>query len=111
LAEGQHVGPDDLVALIREPEGVSVVVEEQQALALGLNASFRCAWITLTVNSDLNAVGLTAAFSAALGQEGVSCNVVAGVNHDHIFVPAAQALQAMRALEALQKFHAGADAG
>jgi hypothetical protein len=34
------------------------------------------AWITLTVHSSLEAVGLTAAFFNALSQEDISCNVV-----------------------------------
>lgn len=110
LAANQCVATDDLVALVRESEGISVVVEERRALALGLSATFRCAWITLTVNSDLNAVGLTAAFAAALGNAKISCNVVAGANHDHIFVPVAQAEEAMTVLRLLQGCPAGADA-
>jgi hypothetical protein len=64
---------------------------------------FRAAWITLMVHSDLEAVGLTAAFAHALGQAGISCNVVAGAYHDHIFVPFEQALPAMDALIELQR--------
>jgi hypothetical protein len=105
LAVGQRVDLPDLVALIREPEGLSVVVEEGVAVRLGLQPVFRCAWITLNVNSDLQAVGLTAAFSAVLGRAGISCNVVAGTNHDHIFVPLAQAGAAMRELQTLQADH------
>jgi len=105
LAAGARVDWPDLVALIREPEGLSVVVEEGVAVKLGLQPVFRCAWITLNVNSDLQAVGLTAAFSAVLGRAGISCNVVAGTNHDHVFVPLAQADAAMRALQALQAGH------
>lgn len=103
LEAGQQVDPAELVALVHEPEGVSVVVAEQVAKQLGLNAVFRCGWITLTVNSDLQAVGLTAAFSAALGNAGISCNVVAGTNHDHIFVPIERAAEAMAVLQRLQQ--------
>jgi len=97
----------DVVALIQEPEGTSVIVREADLNRLGLTAVFLCAWITLTVNSDLQAVGLTAAFAAALGDAGISCNVVAGTNHDHLFVPVSQASAAMHALSALQSRAAG----
>jgi hypothetical protein len=50
----------------------------------------------------LSAVGLTAAVSAALTAEGISCNVVAAYGHDHLFVPADRAADALRALERLQ---------
>jgi hypothetical protein len=64
---------------------------------------FRAAWITLTVHSDLQAVGLTAAFAGVLGRAGIGCNVVAGAYHDHIFVPLELAQSAMTALKALQQ--------
>ena len=103
LPSGQTVSLTDVVALIREPEGTSVVVSSADVSRLGLKTDFLCAWITLTVNSDLQAVGLTAAFSSALGSAGISCNVVAGTNHDHIFVPVIQATAAMTVLHALQE--------
>jgi hypothetical protein len=78
-------------------------VPEEQAVAAGLPVLFRAAWISLTVHSDLDAIGLTAAFASALGQAGISCNVVAGAFHDHIFVPVAQAQQALAVLRALQQ--------
>ncbi|MBL0162531.1 MAG: ACT domain-containing protein [Xanthomonadales bacterium] len=102
------VSPDQLldlhsiVASVREPEGLSVVLTEQGAIELGLEASYLAAWITLTVHSDLAAVGLTAAFSNALAQSGISCNVVAGNHHDHVFVPHEQAQVAMAVLQTLQ---------
>ncbi|MCA0375296.1 MAG: ACT domain-containing protein [Gemmatimonadetes bacterium] len=92
-----------VVAFIRESEGLSLVVEESYAIDHGLDVVFRCAWITLTVHSDLAAVGLTAAVSAALGRAGISCNVVAGVSHDHLFVPVEDSVPAMQALAALQR--------
>lgn len=91
------------VVTVREEEGLTLVIPEAQAIAAGLPVLFRAAWISLTVHSDLEAVGLTAAFSTALGQAGISCNVVAGAFHDHIFVPVAQAQQTMAVLRALQQ--------
>jgi hypothetical protein len=100
-----QIDPSHVMASIREPEGLSLVVEESVAAAAGLKPALRCAWITLNVNSDLEAVGLTAALATALGQAGISCNVVAGLNHDHIFVPVNQAAQAMAELKTLQAGH------
>ncbi|MFT3807664.1 ACT domain-containing protein [Arenimonas sp.] len=97
-----QVPADRIVASVREPEGLTLVIPESLAQALGLPVAYACAWITLTVHSDLEAVGLTAAFSGALGEAGISCNVIAGVHHDHLFVPIAQARQAMDALARLQ---------
>jgi hypothetical protein len=65
-------------------------------------ANFTTLW-TLSVHSDLEAVGFTAAFSSALGRAGIGCNVVAGAFHDHIFVPEQQAQQALAVLRALQQ--------
>ena len=103
LADGVVLDAAHVVASVREPEGVSVVVPEQVALDLGLPIAFTAAWITLAVHSDLSAVGFTAAFSRALADAGISCNVVAGVHHDHLFVPGGQAQAAMEALQALSR--------
>ena len=103
LPEGSTLAAADIQASIREAEGLSVVVDEAAAQKHGLQNAFRAAWITLNVHSDLAAVGLTAAFSAALGRAGISCNVVAGHCHDHIFVPYEQAEAAMETLRGLQR--------
>lgn len=91
------------VVTVQEAEGLTVVVPASQAVDAGLSVLFRAAWITLTVHSDLQAVGLTAAFSGALGLAGISCNVVAGAYHDHIFVPEDNAQNALEVLRALQR--------
>lgn len=96
-------GGAGIVATFREREGLTVVMEEGAALAAGLTPLFRAAWITLTVHSDLNAVGLTAAFARALGDAGISCNVIAAAYHNHIFVPVKAAGRAMDALLKLQQ--------
>lgn len=96
----------ELIATIREEEGLSVVVSEETAKAYSLEAQFKAAWITLTVHSDLAAVGLTAAFAKVLGEANISCNVVAGNFHDHIFVPYEKAELAMATLRTLQRVSA-----
>ncbi|RKE18851.1 ACT domain-containing protein [Streptomyces sp. TLI_171] len=89
------------VVTVAEPEGVTFVVAQEEADALGLPYSFVAAWITLRVHSALDAVGLTAAVAAALADRGISCNVVAGFHHDHLFVPFEDADRAVDALNSL----------
>ena len=90
------------VATMREEEGLSVVIADEKAAERGWPVAFRAAWITLRVHSDLHAVGLTAAVADALARAGIACNVIAGVNHDHLFVPVERAGDAMHVLAALQ---------
>ncbi len=87
------------VGLFREAEGVTLFLPMEAAE--GLSASPPMRLITLTVHSSLEAVGLTAAFAAALTQAGISANVVAGFYHDHLFVPERDAVRAMETLRAL----------
>jgi uncharacterized protein len=102
VRDAADLKPDLIVASIREAEGLSVILPESEAVSRNLPILFRAAWITLTVTSDLQAVGLTAAFSSALSRAGISCNVVAGAYHDHVFVPIDRAEQALNELRALQ---------
>ena len=90
------------LGVFHEREGVTAILGEESAAAMGLAVVFRAAWITLTVHSDLAAVGLTSAVAAALAAEGISCNVVAAVHHDHLFVPIDRADDAVAALARLQ---------
>jgi hypothetical protein len=90
-----------VAASICEDEGLTVVIARAEADAAGLSYDFVAAWISLEVHSALEAVGLTAAFSTALGDAGVSCNVLAGYFHDHILVPIADADRALAVLARL----------
>jgi len=85
----------------REAEGVTVILPKEQANELSLPYSFVSAWITLTVHSDLAAVGLTAVVSQSLAQAGISCNIVAGYYHDHLFVPVKDADRALSVLQTI----------
>lgn len=110
LREGDYVfccvAPEEAEAyvasalcLFREEEGVTLILDRAHAERAGLayGPVMRC--ITLTVHSALEAVGLTAAVSAALTRHGISANVVAAYHHDHIFVPAEDAERALLALK------------
>jgi uncharacterized protein len=89
------------LATFREAEGWSVIVRHEDATPAGLAPLFLAAWITLTVPSDLQAVGLTAAVAQALTAVGISCNVVAAAHHDHLFVPVDRADEALQVLQTL----------
>ena len=91
----------DAVVLVREDEGVTAVVVKEEADRLGLEYDFVAAMITLRVHSALDAVGLTAAVSTALADAGISCNVIAGYFHDHLFVAAADGERAVAVLRRL----------
>jgi uncharacterized protein len=93
----------DIILLFREGEGNTIIIKRELADQLKLPYSFVSAWITLTVHSSLAAVGLTAAFSKALSEAGISCNVVAAHYHDHIFVDKNDAEGAMKILTQLSE--------
>jgi hypothetical protein len=89
---------NDVVMLFKEKEGITIIIEKQIADQQQLHYSFVASWISLTVHSSLDAVGLTAAFTKALTVENISCNVVAGYYHDHLFVNRKDAEKAMSVL-------------
>lgn len=83
----------DVQALFRETEGISVLVPAD-------NGEDAMAQITLSVFSDLEGVGLTAAVSTTLADANISCNVIAATHHDHIFVPEDRCEEAIARLRA-----------
>ncbi len=95
LGEAAALNP---LCIFQEKEGVTVILSKQKADEQSLPYSVVMAWITLTIHSSLEAIGLTAAVSKALTESNISCNVVAAYYHDHIFIPAAEATRAMDAL-------------
>ena len=77
-------------ATVAEAEGLTVVARQADLAVQGLEGGEKWALICLT-----------AAFAAALGNQGISANVIAGFYHDHILVPWARRLDAMAALREL----------
>ncbi|MEY4106407.1 MAG: hypothetical protein RL181_749 [Bacteroidota bacterium] len=94
----EQLNPDDLIMVFKEEESITIITRKEYADKLGLKYSFIASWITLTIHSSLDAVGLTAAFSKALAENNISCNVVAGYYHDHLFVDCKDAEKAMEVL-------------
>ncbi len=108
---GQPLAEQDIVASVIESEGRSLVLDRRDADEAGLVYDFVAGWITLEVRSDLDAVGLTAAVAAALAEEGMACNVIAGYHHDHLLVAHDRVNEAIAVLEALSARHRGYQPG
>ena len=102
LPPGTDLAGVATAATIVEPEGISVVLREQEAVARGWKVLFRAAWIQFGLVSALEVVGLTAAVSQALAAAGIACNMVAGAYHDHVFVPVERASEALDLLNELR---------
>ncbi|MET8681019.1 ACT domain-containing protein [Streptomyces sp. NPDC004647] len=97
-------GPPDgvsAVVTVAEDEGLTLVVRQEDADAAELPYDYVAGWITLRVHSALDAVGLTAAVAVELARAGLSCNMVAGLHHDHLFVPYDRVAQAVELLDSL----------
>lgn len=91
----------DPIGLFAETEGMTAILPVERARELGLAEAEWFRRITLMVHSSLEAVGLTAAISNTLADKGISANVVAAYFHDHVFVPAERADEALAALRDL----------
>ncbi|MBU1138923.1 MAG: ACT domain-containing protein [Proteobacteria bacterium] len=91
------------IACMQEREGLTLVVPCSMALQHGYSCETSFCCITLEVHSSLNALGLTAAVSQKLAEQGISANVIAGFYHDHLFVPAGHGNLAMQVLTGMGK--------
>ncbi|WP_441236680.1 ACT domain-containing protein [Bradyrhizobium sp. 930_D9_N1_4] len=97
--------PAALNALLtfREQEGTTLVISREEAEAAALRYAFPSRLITLTVHSALDAVGFLAAITARLADAGISVNAVSAFHHDHLFVPADRADEAMVLLQQMSE--------
>jgi len=93
---------DGISAIYREKEGLSIVftsdLNDVMARLSEKEIVGPFALISLTVHSDLHAVGLLAKITSALAKEGISVNAFSAYYHDHLFVPYARKDDAMAAL-------------
>ena len=89
------------IGTFREDEGITAIVPVRTADELGLEGP-DFGRISLMIHTGLEEVGLTAIIATALAEAGIACNMVAAFHHDHAFVPAARADEAMAILEGLE---------
>ncbi|AYN68971.1 ACT domain-containing protein [Euzebyella marina] len=94
---------ESVIGTFTEKEGTTLILSLENAVKLGMNYEFVAAWITLEVHSSLEAIGLTAVFSNALTSHQISCNVIAGFYHDHLFVDYTDGPKAVKILKELSK--------
>ncbi|MEG3437333.1 ACT domain-containing protein [Pannus brasiliensis CCIBt3594] len=89
------------IGQFREKEGIAVILPRAEAdrSSLPYTAIFR--QITLSVHSDLEAVGFLAIIASRLAKKGIAVNVISAYYHDHLFVPAGKAIEAMEILREL----------
>ncbi|KPA22966.1 ACT domain protein [Shimia sp. SK013] len=100
----------EALCLYREAEGLSMILPVAVAAREGFDTDQPMRCITLNVYSALEGVGLTAAVATELAAHGIACNMVAAYHHDHAFVPAAQAENAVRILKSRQQAEAAGEA-
>jgi uncharacterized protein len=87
--------------VFQEREGTTLIVGKSEAADARLGATFECRMITVTIHSSLEAVGFMAAITTKLAAAGIGVNPVSAYFHDHLFVPAARADEALRLLHEL----------
>ncbi|HEY9880561.1 MAG TPA: ACT domain-containing protein [Leptolyngbyaceae cyanobacterium] len=93
------------VSLFYEQEGISLILSRPQADRQKISYQYPCRLITLEVHSSLDAIGFLATITQALAAWGISVNPVSAYYHDHLFVPADRAEDAMSCLHQLVLAH------
>lgn len=87
------------ILMFREPEGVTIISPATPSDE-GLPT-----WtmITLSIHSDLEAVGFLAAIATSLAAIGIPVNAVSAYYHDHIFVPHERRDDALECLRCMMR--------
>ena len=92
---------DAAIMTFMEAEGATAIVPVEWAVSHDVPYEFPCRMITLNIHSALDAVGFLARITTALAKHEMGVNPVSGFYHDHLFVPADRADDAMLVLKEL----------
>ena len=89
------------ICTFKEKEGTTLILKKSEADKN--NLKYNAVWnqITLTVHSDLEAVGFLAKITEKLAKNNISVNVISAYYHDHLFI---LKKDSKKALEILNKF-------
>ena len=81
--------------IFMEDEGISIIINRSEAdeKDISYNSVFKL--ITLKMHSSLDAVGFLAKITNELALNQISVNPVSAYYHDHLFIPASKAEEAL----------------
>jgi uncharacterized protein len=87
--------------VFEEEEDTTLIITKEEADSNKLPYEATWSLITLSIHSDLEAVGFLAAISNKLAEARISVNVISAYYHDHLFVPVDKTELAMEVLAKL----------
>ena len=88
-------------AVIREVEGLTLILRADQAAQYGFDVSKPFARITARAQISLYSVGVTSTIASTIASRGIPCNVVVGMYHGYFFVPVERGQEALALLNDL----------